>query len=197
MAAAFDAEYAPEPGRPRNPATLAMPTSAPRRRATHRREKRLKRVHEPQYVGIEDGPEDREVLGVLGQRTARDAGVGDDDVGHAEARDEFAGGASERIRVAHVAGLCGRMAARQRGDERVELGLPPREEADVRTLRRVVPRERRAETAAGARDEDIAGTDHGLATGPVSRDVRESRGGPEPPVSSSAARRAPWRSAHR
>jgi hypothetical protein len=31
MAAAFDAQYASEPGSPRTPATLAMPTSVPRR----------------------------------------------------------------------------------------------------------------------------------------------------------------------
>ena len=76
---------------------LAIPTSAPRLRRAHRRNEWLKRVDDSDDVGVEDRAEAREVLRMLGQRTLRDSGVGNDDLGRAEARDEIGGGMGERI----------------------------------------------------------------------------------------------------
>ena len=131
IAAAFDAEYAPEPGRPRKPATLAMPTSVPRRAARIGATNGWNVCTMPSTLVSKHRAERRQVLGVLGQRAARDAGVGDDDVGRAEARDEVGAGARQRRGVAHVARVGGdarRRAASRRA--RSSSALAPREQPE-------------------------------------------------------------------
>jgi hypothetical protein len=68
------------------PATEAMPASVPRPRGAHRRDEGLEGGGESHHVGLQERPKDGDVLGVLGERADGDAGVGDDDVGDAEAR---------------------------------------------------------------------------------------------------------------
>jgi len=55
---------------------------APRR--PHRRHEGLERVDDAEDVGVEDGAERGQVFGVLGERAARHAGIGDHDVGRTE-----------------------------------------------------------------------------------------------------------------
>ena len=146
MAAAFEPQYAPEPGSPRNPATLAMPTSTPRARAAHRRHERRERVHHAEHVRFEDRAEHRQVLRRLGQRAARDARVRDDDIGQAVARDEVGGRARE---IAPARARRRRTSRPSRGasarGEPIELRLAAREEPERRALRRVVLRQRLTE----------------------------------------------------
>jgi hypothetical protein len=92
---------------------------------------------------------------VLGQRAAGHPGIGDDDVRNAVAGEEVGRGARERGRVADVANVRGDTPLRQRAGQSIELRLPAREQADDGAGGRVVPRERGADAAARAGDEDV------------------------------------------
>ncbi len=130
MAAAFDAEYG---RRARQAAKPGDARDADERTAAgglHRCDERAKRVDHPEDVRVEDRAERRQVLVMLGQRAPRDAGVGDDDLGHAEPRDEIRRCASERIGVAHIALVHRRATSRQRRGQSVELGATAREQSD-------------------------------------------------------------------
>jgi hypothetical protein len=118
---------------------------------------------------------------MLGRRPARDARVADDDVGRAEAGDEIGSGCRERVGVADVALV--RRESRDALFGEVDGDAPQRvcaagEQSDRRTGARVTPRERRAEPRRRAGDEDVQ-----VGSSPCR-------------VMSSAARRAPSRSAH-
>ena len=134
-----------------------MPTKVPRCAASMAIEKRLKRVHQPEHVGIENRAEYRGVLTVLRQRAHGYAGVADDDVGCPEAPDKIGRGAAQCIRVAHIADV--RCAGRgsKRGGHRCQCFTSPREQSECRATTRVMARERFADTGAGARDEDVHG----------------------------------------
>jgi hypothetical protein len=106
---------------------LAMPTSAPPAGSPHHSDERAKRVHEPENVRVEHRTERRQIRFVLGQRAPRDAGVGDDDLGCAEPRDEIRRGAGEDLGFAYIAHVDRRAVGRQRGGQSVELGAAPRE----------------------------------------------------------------------
>ena len=179
----------PAPGRPRIPATLAMPTSVPCRASRIAATNGWNVCTSAQNIGVEHGAERRQIIGDLGERAARHAGVRDHDVGHAEARDEIGGGALQRTGIAHIAGVGCRRAVRKARRERVELRLPPREEPEHRALRRVMPRERRADAGARAGQEHRAGTAHAAAARCVA--AQRPRAGT---VRTSVVRRAPWRS---
>jgi hypothetical protein len=92
---------------------------------------------------------------VLGQRAARHAGIGDDDVRNAVPGEEVDRRARERVRVTDVAGVGGDTPPRQRAGQRIELRLPAREQADDGPGGRVMPRKRGADAAARAGDEDV------------------------------------------
>jgi hypothetical protein len=92
---------------------------------------------------------------VLGQRAPGNAGACDHDVGRAEARDEFAGGASERRGVANIPLESDGPAARKLGDERIEKTAPAREDADIVASARIMPGQRGADAAARAGNEDV------------------------------------------
>ena len=90
-----------------------------------------------------------------GERTAGNSGIGDDDRGRTEACDECRRRARKHRVVTHVARIDRRTIGTELGREHVELALPPREEPDERTMRRIVARERGADAAARAGDEDV------------------------------------------
>jgi hypothetical protein len=92
---------------------------------------------------------------VLRQRAARHAGIGDDDVRNAVTGEEVGRGARERVRIPDIAGIGGDTARRQRAGQRIELRLPAREQTDDGAGGRIVPRERGADAAARAGDEDV------------------------------------------
>ncbi len=150
-------------------------------RRAHRRDERLERVHDAHDVGVENRPERRQILRVVGERPARDAGIGDHDVRRAEARAEIGGGRGKRRRVANIS----RVDRDARGVERLrdarELGFASREQADARTPRGVMPGERGADARRRAGDEDGGGL----------------RGAGQTRAAISSVRRAPSRPARR
>jgi hypothetical protein len=136
---------------------LAIPTSAPLPRRAHRRDEWLKRVDDSDDVGVEDRAEGREVLRMLGQRALRDSGVGNDDLGHAEPRDEIGGGPAR----AHPdpARRRRRPQPDRRQERRASVSSSARRRANTPTIAPcagVLPRERQAQAAAGAGDEDAS-----------------------------------------
>jgi hypothetical protein len=104
------------------------------------------------HVGVEDAPESRQVVGFLGQRAHRHAGVGDDDVRHPGARAEVRPGVLQRDGIGDIERIETARAAEfgSKGLQQVE---SPRGKAEQRAPRGVVPRQRRADTRRSAGDE--------------------------------------------
>ena len=123
---------------------------------THRRDERLERCREPDDVGAQDAIEDRDVLRLGAGGADRDARIRDDDVGHAVACDEVLGRRAHRARIGDI-GRVRRARDAERTREIVEEVLAPCHQPEYRTLARVVRRERGADPARGAGDEDRSG----------------------------------------
>ncbi len=114
-----------------------------------------------QHVGVEHAPELRQVLEVLGLDANRDAGVGDDDVGAAGGGIEFAAGRDQCSGVGDVDRVA-IVAAGQLGEQRIERFMPARNQSERGAAARELARQRRADAAGGAGDEDVFR--HGVAS---------------------------------
>lgn len=129
----------------------------------------MERVDHPKHVRLEHLRERTHVFGVLGQRTARDTGVRDHDVGNTEATDEVRTGRGEHGSVTYVTRVDGNLGGSERLLESRELGCATREQSDAGTVRRVVACERLADPRRRAGDEDAGRSGSGQ---PLARSAR-------------------------
>ncbi len=159
----------------------------PAPRGAHRPDERMERVDDARDVGVEHRAERLEVLRVLDQRSPRNAGVGDHDVGHAVLRVEIARGGDHRARVANVDRVGGDRRGRNRPRDALELLAAPRHEPQRRTASGIVSGERLAQPGGCAGQEDPerhVGTHRRARRAGVTSDVRRA-----PPRSPRRARR--------
>ncbi len=150
-------------GHARHADQLAAPGPA------HSRDEGVEGVHHPDHVGVEDFLEDRDVVRMVGRGAVRDAGVGDDQVGHAMLRHEVGGRCLQGAGIANV-GNVGIGPRRQSSAEGFEEIAAAGEEPQPGALAGVVARERLADAAGGARQEDDHAKKRGQAR--ISREFR-------------------------